>query len=200
MDQLNKDCKFRVVRNVYYRLNQQTNEIVYTYEIQFKTIGTKEFTAEISNFSYKDYLKNTLAAPTVRNIIEEYNSVFFPVLLEIKDDTCFIKNKEDIIKRVKDRNNQLRIDPKHLIDSDTAKIKNITRHHVIDDIKEYFLRNASNDYILENHCSKGMMEVLLFSLDKIRDDESYDLLFNLSPFSDKIKWECKKIPNTTIIS
>jgi len=50
MDQLTKNYKFRIVRNVYYRLGQQKDETVYTYEIQFKRIGIKEFTAEISNF------------------------------------------------------------------------------------------------------------------------------------------------------
>lgn len=192
MHQVNTNYKFRVVRNVWYRLNQQRDEAVYTYEIQFRAIGEKGFTVEISNFSYADYAKSQAGA-IVRNIIEEYDSVFFPVLLDIKDDVCFIKNKQEIIKRLEDRNNQLRIDPKYLIDSDTAKIKNITRHHVIDDIKEFFVQNTTNDYFMENHCSKGMMELLLFSLDKIRDDVSYDLLFNLSPFNDKIKWKCKKI-------
>jgi hypothetical protein len=199
MDQVNGDYKFRIVRNIHYRLNQKRDEIVYTYEIQFKTIGEKEFTVEISNFSYTDYAKNQ-ATPVVRNMIEQYDAVFFPVLLDIKEDTCFIKNKGDIIKRLESKNNQLRVNPKYLIDEDTAKIKNITRHHVIYDIKGAFLRNAIDDYILENSCSKGIMELLLFSLNEIRDYESYDLLFNLSPFNEKIKWECKKISEDDIHS
>lgn len=192
MVQLNTDCRFRVVRNVYYRLNQYTDETIYTYEIQFKKIGVKEFTVEISNYSYTDYTKDTLAGSTVKKLIEEYNSVFFPVLLHIKNDVCFIKNKEIIIKRLEHKNDQLRIDSKYLIDSDTAKIRNITRHYVIDDIKKFFLKNTSNDYIMEDHCSKGMMEVLLFSLDKAKKRNGYYLKFNLSPFNCKIKWECEK--------
>lgn len=193
MKQDKGDNKFRVVRNVYYSLDQQKDEAVYTYEIQFKRIGKNEFTVELSNFFYRDTAKDSLVDSTVRNLLEEYQSVFFPVLLDIKEDVCFIKNKEIIIERIENKNRELRLDSKYLIDSDTAKNKNISRYHVIDDMKKFFLKNATNDYIMEDTCSKGMMEVLLFSLGKIKNDNNYDLKFNLSPFNSKVNWECKKI-------
>ncbi len=45
---------------------------------------------------------------------------------------------------------------------------------------------------MEDHCSQGMMELLLYSLDKIKNSGGYSLKFALCPFYFKPKWECAK--------
>nr|WP_294788762.1 hypothetical protein [uncultured Flavobacterium sp.] len=101
MNELGKNCKFRVVRNVAYRLDEQRDETIYSYEIEFQKTGIKEFIVEISNFTYSDYAKKKMLDHSIDKLFNEYNAAFFPVLLHFKDDICFLKNKENIIQRLK---------------------------------------------------------------------------------------------------
>lgn len=183
---------FKVLSNIRMEQPNHIAEITITYEFSFEELNEQELKIEMRKFSFKvngSSVKLRIAA----KVIQEYSKVLHPLLFNVYKDSIELCNHEDIMERIKKKNEKLRLDPEYFIKRNLEAV-GIDQYAVIESIKDHFLGLAKKDgkQMAKYYLPLSFLKMAVFCTKKQKNDTFYEFPWSINLFDYEVVWQGEK--------
>ncbi|UWY29427.1 hypothetical protein N4T20_05695 [Flavobacterium sp. TR2] len=184
---------FKVLSNIRTEQPNHIAETTMTYEFSFDEVNSQELKIEIKKFSFKvnvSSVKLGLAA----KVIQEYSQVLFPLLFNVNIDSIELYNHEDVLERIKIKNEKLRLMPEYFIEGNLDQGGDIDQYSIIESMKEHFIGLAQKEgtHMAKYYLPLSFLKMAIFCTQKSKKDTSYEFPWNISLFDYEVLWKGNK--------
>lgn len=184
---------FKVLSNI---RTQQPNHIVettMTYEFSFDEVNGQELKIEIRKFSFK-VNSSSVKLGIAAKVIQEYSKVLCPLLFNVYKDSIELLNHEDIMERIKTKNEKLRLKPEYFIEGNLEQCSYIDQYAVIESLKDHFLGLAKKEgkQMAKYYLPLSFLKMAVFCTQKSKNDTFYEFPWSINLFDYDVLWQGKK--------
>ena len=193
---------FRVLRNVRTQSPNHIIETTNTYEFSFDELNDQEFSIEIRKVSFK-VNSSSVKLGTAAKVIQEYTKVLSPLLFNVQQDSILLCNHEDVIERMKAKNEKLRLMPEYFIEENSDQEGDTNQYYIIDHIHDHFINLAKREghEMAKHYLPIDYLKMVLFCIQKIKNVTTYSFPWKVGLFDHQVIWKGTKMfdPNLNMV-
>lgn len=184
---------FKVLSNIRTEQPNHIAETTMTYEFSFDEVNDQELKIEIRKFSFKVNVSSVKLGIAAK-VIQEYSKVLCPLLFNVNEDSIELCNYEDILERIKTKNETLRLMPEYFIEGNLDQGGNIDQYAIIESMKDHFTGLAKKDgtQMAKYYLPLSFLKMAVFCTQKLKSDIVYEFPWSINLFDYEVLWKGKK--------
>lgn len=184
---------FKVLSNIRTEQPNHIGETTMTYEFSFDEFNDQKLKIEIRKFTFKVNVSSVKLGIAAK-VIQEYSQVLCPLLFNVNKDSIELCNHEDVLERIKTKNETLRLMPEYFIEGNLDGGGDIDQYYIIESMKDHFagLAQKEGEYMAKYYLPLSFLKMAVFCTQKSKKDTSYEFTWDISLFDYEVLWKGNK--------